>query len=209
MNKILEETLAHEKPDPAFEQRMLSGFRSRIPQRTGLVKLLADLMRLRATQITAVAAVLLALVQIGRMITGEGAAVSRDREYVRRRIRGAADATITGGVTDDRNPARCVNRTASGERQRTWQLEKPAHHRLAEICSRSSRSRQARPRNSGSSSSLKMRDERKLSRKNSSATMRILPARKNRNKIRRIASRGAGKPKTHPQRGRRTGDRQL
>ena len=79
MNKILEETLANEKPDRTFEQRMLSGFRSRIPQRTGLVKLLADLMRLRATQITAVAAVLLALVQIGRMITGEGAAVSRDR----------------------------------------------------------------------------------------------------------------------------------
>jgi anti-sigma factor RsiW len=78
MNKILEETLAHEKPDPTFEQRMLSGFRSRIPQQTGLVKLLVDLMRLRATQITAVAAVLLALVQIGRMITGEGAAVSRD-----------------------------------------------------------------------------------------------------------------------------------
>jgi anti-sigma factor RsiW len=79
MNKILEETLAHKKPDPAFEQRMLSGFRSRIPQRTGLVPLLADLMRLRATQMAAVAAVLLALVQIGRMITGEGAAVSRDR----------------------------------------------------------------------------------------------------------------------------------
>ena len=82
MNKILEETLANEKPDPAFEQRMLSGFRSRIPQRSGLVKLLGDLMRLRATQITAVAAVLLGLVQVGRMITGEGAAVSRDREYV-------------------------------------------------------------------------------------------------------------------------------
>jgi hypothetical protein len=79
MNKILEETLVYEKPDPAFEQRMLAGFRQRIPQRSGLVKLLADLMRLRATQITAVAAVLLALVQIGRMITGEGAAVSRDR----------------------------------------------------------------------------------------------------------------------------------
>jgi anti-sigma factor RsiW len=27
MNKILEETLAHEKPDSAFEQRMLAGFR--------------------------------------------------------------------------------------------------------------------------------------------------------------------------------------
>ena len=31
MNKILEETLATEKADPAFEQRMLSGFRIRIP----------------------------------------------------------------------------------------------------------------------------------------------------------------------------------
>src|ERR1700692_2697908 len=71
MNKILEETLAQEKPDPAFEQRMLAGFRNRIPQRSGLVKLLVDLMRLRATQIAAVAAVLLGLVQIGRMITGE------------------------------------------------------------------------------------------------------------------------------------------
>ena len=79
MNKILEETLAHEKPDPTFEQRMLSGFRSRIPQRGGLARLLVDLVRLRAVQITAVAAVLLALVQVGRMITGKGVAVSRDR----------------------------------------------------------------------------------------------------------------------------------
>ena len=55
MNKILEETLAQEKPDPTFEQRMLAGFRNRVPERTGLVKLLADLMRLRAAQVTAVA----------------------------------------------------------------------------------------------------------------------------------------------------------
>ncbi len=32
MNKILEETLARENPDPTFEQRMLAGFRSRIPR---------------------------------------------------------------------------------------------------------------------------------------------------------------------------------
>jgi len=82
MNKVLEETLATEKPDPAFEQRMLAGFRQRSPQWSGgLAKVIADLMRLRATQITAVAAVLLALMQVGRMITGEGAATSRHREY--------------------------------------------------------------------------------------------------------------------------------
>ena len=58
MNKILEETLAQQKPDPSFEQRMLAGFRNRVPERTGLLKLLADLMRMRAAQVTAVAAVL-------------------------------------------------------------------------------------------------------------------------------------------------------
>src|SRR5438067_5046097 len=80
MNKILEETLAQEKPDPAFEQRMLAAFRNRIPQRNGLVKSLVDLMRLRPVQITAVAAILLALVQMGRVITGERAAMPRSRE---------------------------------------------------------------------------------------------------------------------------------
>ena len=57
MNKILEETLTQQKPDPAFEQRMLAGFRNRVPEKTGLLKLLADLMRMRAAQVTAVAAV--------------------------------------------------------------------------------------------------------------------------------------------------------
>jgi hypothetical protein len=81
MNKVLEENLGAEKPDASFEQRMLAGFRTRIPQRNGLVKLLVDLMRLRATQIAAVAAVLLALVQVGRIITGEGTTMPRNREY--------------------------------------------------------------------------------------------------------------------------------
>ena len=80
MNKILEETLAQQKPDPAFEQRMLTGFRHRIPGKSGLLKLLTDLMRLRAAQITAVAAVLLGLVQLGRMITVETAVAPRARE---------------------------------------------------------------------------------------------------------------------------------
>src|SRR5204863_5623307 len=74
MNKVLEEKFANEKPDAAFEQRMLGGFRNRIPQKDGsITKFVVDLMRLRAAQIAAVAAVLLALVQVGRMITGEGA----------------------------------------------------------------------------------------------------------------------------------------
>src|SRR5438093_1569316 len=79
MNKILEEKFTAEKPDLAFEQRMLAGFQKRAPQRGGSIsKFIIDLMRLRATQIAAVAAMLLALVQVGRMITGEGVVVSRD-----------------------------------------------------------------------------------------------------------------------------------
>ena len=80
MNKILEETLTQQKPDPAFEQRILAGFRNRVPERTGLLKSLADLMRMRAAQVTAVAAVLLGLVQLGRMITGETAIAPRTRD---------------------------------------------------------------------------------------------------------------------------------
>src|SRR5436305_9392219 len=72
MNKILEETVAHEKPDPAFEQRMLAGFRNRIPQRRGgFAGWVADLIRLRSVQITVAAAVLLGLDHIGQLITGE------------------------------------------------------------------------------------------------------------------------------------------
>src|SRR4029453_12616379 len=80
MNKILEETLTQHKADPNFEQRMLAGFRNRVPERTGLLKLLSDLRRVRAAQVTAVAAVLLGLVQLGRMITGETTTPLRGRD---------------------------------------------------------------------------------------------------------------------------------
>jgi anti-sigma factor RsiW len=79
MNGILEETLDHQKPDPAFEHRMLAGFRRRIPERAGLLKLVSDLMRLRTAQITAVVAALLGLVQLGRLLTGETAMAPRAR----------------------------------------------------------------------------------------------------------------------------------
>ena len=101
INKILEEIFAQEKPNRAFEQRMLAGFRKRIPQRSGLVKSLVDLMRLRAVQIIAAAAVLLALVQIGRMITGERAAVSHNREYVGREEYAARPGQTAQALADE------------------------------------------------------------------------------------------------------------
>src|SRR6476646_10321452 len=74
MNRILNETLADKKADPAFEQRMVARFRDRVPKRTGLIALITDLMRVRAVQLTAVAAMLIALTRMGRMITGESMA---------------------------------------------------------------------------------------------------------------------------------------
>src|SRR5438105_15279051 len=55
MNRILNETMADKKADAAFEQRMVSRFRSRVPKRSGLLSLLTDLLRIRAVQLTAAA----------------------------------------------------------------------------------------------------------------------------------------------------------
>jgi Domain of unknown function (DUF4349) len=122
MNKILEETLATEKADPTFEQRMLSGFRSRIPQRSGLVKLLVDLMRLRAVQITAVAAALVGLVQMGRMITGENATALPDSERY-------ADVQVAASQREESRPSQAGVFAKSGEpvaeRPQDLALEEP------------------------------------------------------------------------------------
>lgn len=73
MNRILNETMADKKADGAFEQRMVSRFRDRVPKRSGLLSLIIDLTRVRAVQLTAAAALLLALAQTGKMLTGESA----------------------------------------------------------------------------------------------------------------------------------------
>jgi hypothetical protein len=81
MHKLLNETMSDQKADPTFEQRMVTRFRNRVPQRTGLIKLVANLMRFRAVQLTAAAALLLALAQMGRLITGESMAPTKRSDY--------------------------------------------------------------------------------------------------------------------------------
>src|SRR5262245_59206471 len=72
MHQLLENTLATESADLGFEQRMVSRFRDKLPAPShGLSSFLAGLLRMRAAQITAAAALLLTLVQVGKMITGE------------------------------------------------------------------------------------------------------------------------------------------
>jgi hypothetical protein len=80
MHKLLNETIADKKADAGFEQRMISRFRDRVPQRPGLIQLVTNLIRLRAVQLTAAAALLLSMVQMGRMITGEAMTSTVRRE---------------------------------------------------------------------------------------------------------------------------------
>ena len=83
MHQLLEKTLATESADPAFEQRMLSRFRNKVPAPNGgVISFFAGLMRMRAAQITAVAALLLTLVQVGKMVTGEAEDSLRTRAYL-------------------------------------------------------------------------------------------------------------------------------
>src|ERR1700724_3393383 len=51
MNKILEENLADEKPDLAFEQRMLARFRDRAPEQRRIIRSIIDLAKFRSIQI--------------------------------------------------------------------------------------------------------------------------------------------------------------
>ena len=72
MSKMIHNTLAADRPDTAFEQRMLSSFRRDVAQPRGnIVSFVGRIMHARATQITAVAAVLLGLTQLGRLLTDE------------------------------------------------------------------------------------------------------------------------------------------
>jgi hypothetical protein len=72
MNNALEEKFADEKPNPAFEQRMLAGFNNRIPQRSRFIKFFAEIPSFRVARYAAYALLLVALVELGRNITGEG-----------------------------------------------------------------------------------------------------------------------------------------
>ena len=71
-SNMIQNTLHADRPDNAFEQRVLAGFRRTAPQARGnIVSFFGRVMRARATQITAVAAVLIGMTQLGRMLTDE------------------------------------------------------------------------------------------------------------------------------------------
>jgi hypothetical protein len=80
MHRALGEVFADEKPDFGFEKRMLYAFRHKAPQRISPGVFLSNLLRSRATQIVGALALLLALLQMGRFLTGEDMSVPLVRE---------------------------------------------------------------------------------------------------------------------------------
>jgi hypothetical protein len=84
MNKILEETLEHEKPDPTFEQRMLAGFRRNVRDRRSFMQLPVRLLHSRILQFAAAAALLIAT---GSWLTGIRVGFLGNEEMVQDAVR--------------------------------------------------------------------------------------------------------------------------
>ncbi len=117
MNTMLNDTFEEAKPDLKFEQRTLAAFRDRVPDRgPGMMRFVVIAMRSRATQIAAIAAVLLALVQTGRMITGEGNGASSRQEYVASAVapKAAPPPPVALASRSTNRPAKAATGSASG-----------------------------------------------------------------------------------------------
>jgi len=71
-HKVLQATVERAKPPLGFEQRMISSFRNRVPNRNPrLSGFFVNAVRWRAIQAVGVAALFFALVQMGRVLTGD------------------------------------------------------------------------------------------------------------------------------------------
>ncbi len=118
MHKVLNETFAGKKADPGFEQRMVSRFRDRVPQRSSLIQLITNLVRFRAVQLTAAAALLLSMVQMGGVLTGESMTsttrrktASTERSDFARLSSGPRDSGVLAYKTDA--PGRGADQSAT------------------------------------------------------------------------------------------------
>ena len=71
-HKVLQATLESAKPPLGFEQRMVSSFRNRIPNRSPrLTGFFVNALRWRAIQAVGIAVIFIVLVQMGRILTGD------------------------------------------------------------------------------------------------------------------------------------------
>jgi hypothetical protein len=116
MNNLLQSHIAASAPAPDFEQRVVGGFRRRV-RRESLLARLSRLVRLPMVYIPATAAVLLALVQVGSMLTGEKAGITPMKRLV---TFGAAKRALL--ADDEEKPL--MNQPASfADRQSTYKSQ--------------------------------------------------------------------------------------
>jgi hypothetical protein len=108
MHTMIENTLRDARPDLALEQRIVSRFRRAVPQRRGFTSAFANFFRWRATQVAAAAAVLLTLVQVGRVVTNEApfeVSPAAEPQHAVAAPRLKRSGASTGGAVDFRRPA--------------------------------------------------------------------------------------------------------
>jgi hypothetical protein len=95
-HKLLQATVERAKPSLGFEQRMISSFRTRVPKRNRrLSSFFVNALRWRATQAVGVAALFFALVQMGRILTGDA-----DFNLARTPFASLAQALPRAGATE-------------------------------------------------------------------------------------------------------------
>jgi hypothetical protein len=81
INEVMQSTLEHAKPIFGFEQRTLGAFRNRVPYRSRRVSgFFLNAFRSRALQIAVGVAVLLALLELGQLVSGEKRTVATGKE---------------------------------------------------------------------------------------------------------------------------------
>ena len=131
MSRMIENTLSAARPDLGFEQRIVSKFRRQAPARANWFAALSNLMRMRATQIAGVAALLLALVQMGRIVTGEGASVISEMQPMAAPVattgaRDRGERSATGGATREARPtAGMLGRNGAPQAKNTFADQAP------------------------------------------------------------------------------------
>lgn len=125
MSKMIENALASDRPDFGFEQRAVSRFRKVVPEKAGFSTLLTGLLRARATQLTAVAAVLFSLVMVGRWLTDESWTLGNEEILAPRRgSLNELGSNFAGGerkalaAKPKAEPAHSLNRKETGNRSR-------------------------------------------------------------------------------------------
>src|SRR4051812_47030450 len=98
MNNMLQENLSSEKPDNAFENRLISRFRRSASQRSGIISRMLIALRGRPMQFAAATCLILLLVGLGRWLTHPASLASLGNEELA--VRAVPEQGSLGGLRE-------------------------------------------------------------------------------------------------------------